>query len=281
MIIYRITSLITALLFSYLFLSLFFDTESFVVGIGLPASETASVLGRRASVFMLGLSVLLISSINLKQSPARQHLCLSLGIVMLGLAGLGSYELIKGTINAGILPAIFIETALGTVFFAIFLTNINILQKMDPITLAPSIPMHSMLHQHVESFDYCDSISREIQSSDDIRMIVKNLFKIPGWAKILFLIRNILVKPFGLKTSKDKNLNTTKDMPFPELATYPNELIMHATDKHLKFWLSVLKTETSVIVTTALEYKMRLGKFYFFLIKPFHILIIKSMLSRL
>jgi len=147
--------------------------------------------------------------------------------------------------------------------------------------LAYNIPTHSRLSEYVSKVDYCDSLSEYKQTTEDITTITKRLFQLPSWAIILFRIRNVLVKPLGLKLSQDEDLNPGNGLPFPELACFENELIMHATDKHLKFWLSVLKTETSVIVTTALEYKMRLGKFYFFLIKPFHILIIKSMLSRL
>jgi len=146
--------------------------------------------------------------------------------------------------------------------------------------LSYRIPSHSRLRDYASKVDYCDSLSEYKQTTEDIITITKSLFQLPGWAFVLLRIRNALVKPLGLKTTKDEDLNPGNDLPFPELASFSNELIMHATDKHLNFWLSVLKTETSIIITTAIEYKILFGRFYFYLIKPFHILIIKSILKR-
>jgi len=147
--------------------------------------------------------------------------------------------------------------------------------------LSYRIPTHSCLRDYAYKVDYCDSISEYKQTTDDITTLTKKLFQLPGWVLVLFQLRNVLVKPFGLRKSKDVTLIPENGLPFPELASFSDELIMHATDKHLNFLLSVLKTKTSVEVTTVLEYKMWLGRAYFFLIKPLHILIIKSMLSRL
>jgi hypothetical protein len=54
---------------------------------------------------------------------ARQFICLSTGITMIGLACTGFYENIMGTVNSSIFIAITIETILGISFLIIFLKN--------------------------------------------------------------------------------------------------------------------------------------------------------------
>jgi len=120
---YKIVSIATSLIFIYLFSELFFNSESFVLDIGLQPSETVSILCRRTSIFMLGLSILLFCSKNIQHSKARQFICLSTGITMIGLACSGSYELFRGTVNLSILQAIIIETTLGVSFLIIHFMN--------------------------------------------------------------------------------------------------------------------------------------------------------------
>ncbi len=120
---FKIVSAITAVIFAYLFLTLLLDSETFIIDLGLQSSEPALILARRASIFMLGISVLMIGSINLPNSKARQIICLATGITMFGLSCTGTYELIKGTVNTSMLTAIIIETTLWISFGIIFFTN--------------------------------------------------------------------------------------------------------------------------------------------------------------
>ena len=120
---FKIVSILTSLLFIFLFYQLFLNSDSFVIGLGLQSTASTSILSRRTSMFMLGLSILLFCSRNLSHSLARQYICLSTGITMLGLACMGSYELIMGTVNSSMMIAIFIEITLGTSFLIVFLRN--------------------------------------------------------------------------------------------------------------------------------------------------------------
>jgi hypothetical protein len=120
---FKIVSLLTFLLFAYLFFTLLFNSDSFIRGLGIQPCESSLFLGRRASIFMLGISVLMLGSINLPNSKARQVICLATGITMFGLACMGSYEFIRGTVNSSILTAITIETILGITFAIIFFIN--------------------------------------------------------------------------------------------------------------------------------------------------------------
>jgi hypothetical protein len=120
---YKIISIATSLLFIYLFLQLFFMSDSFVEGLGMEPSIASLVLARRAAMFMLGIAVLMFASRNLPPSKVRQIICLSTGITFLGLSCMGTYEFINGHVNSSIFIAIIIETILWISFGIILLKN--------------------------------------------------------------------------------------------------------------------------------------------------------------
>ena len=120
---FKVLCTLTAVLFAYLCFTLLFNSETFLIDLGLQPSESTKILARRASMFMLGISVLMFGSINLPHSRARQTICLATGISMLGLSILGTYELVRGTVSSSILTAIIIETILWISFGVIFLKN--------------------------------------------------------------------------------------------------------------------------------------------------------------
>ncbi|WP_321317956.1 hypothetical protein [Labilibaculum sp.] len=120
---YKIVSVTTSVLFIYLTIQLVFMSDSFVSGMGLQPSETASVLAKRAAMFMLGISILMFASRNLTPSKARQIICIATGITLFGLAFMGSYEFIRGSVNSSIFIAIGFETVLWISFGIILLKN--------------------------------------------------------------------------------------------------------------------------------------------------------------
>jgi peptidoglycan/LPS O-acetylase OafA/YrhL len=111
---------VTSALFVVLFFLLLLSPVSFVNDMGMQPSVATSVLAKRASMFMLGLSILLFCSRNLPHSNARQVICLSTGITMIGLACSGIYEHFMGTVNSSIFISIIIETILGLSFLIIY-----------------------------------------------------------------------------------------------------------------------------------------------------------------
>lgn len=76
-------------------------------------------------MFMIGLSILLLMTMNLKNSTARQGISLSIAITMLGLASLGYYEFFKGMMNQSIFTAIGIELFTGFSFLITFFINLK------------------------------------------------------------------------------------------------------------------------------------------------------------
>ena len=119
---YKGVCIFTAILFVYLFIQLFFLSDDFVKGLGLVPSVTSLVLARRVSMFMIGISVLMIASLNLS-SKDRWIICLPTGLTMFGLSCMGIYEYIAGHVNTSIFVAVTIETVLWISFAAIVIKD--------------------------------------------------------------------------------------------------------------------------------------------------------------
>lgn len=128
---YKMLCVFTGVLFTYLFLTLLLNSETFLIDLGLQPSVAAIILTRRASMFMLGIAVLMIGSRKLPPSYSRQIICLATGISMFGLSIMGSYELAKGTVNSSILVAIIIETFLWISFAYIYFSNKSYMAKQS------------------------------------------------------------------------------------------------------------------------------------------------------
>ena len=274
---YRIVCVACAVLFSALFIQLLFYPESFITGVGMETSSAAIVVTRRASVLMLGLAFVLFSSLWLQSTVTRRLISGSMALVMFGLAALGSYELYYGTVSSAIKPAIVIELVFGLSFLVLVFRAKSKHMLDNQVKLSRKVSSVSILPKYVGNYDYCDRLIRPKTTMDDIETIAKALFVMPKWANTLLYIRNFVVKPFGLYTS-DQRFN---GLPFPELASTHNEILLHYKDKHLNAWISVLRTDETVEFTTVVCYNMLLGKIYFNLIKAFHILLIKKILQRL
>jgi hypothetical protein len=146
--------------------------------------------------------------------------------------------------------------------------------------------------------NYEDAISIDIPSHTDytIDYLTTVFFtSFPGWVLGFFKLRNIIVKPFGLASSekinfKDLDINKTynngeRAVFFNLLKRSDNELVMADNDKHLNFRTSImlLPSEnegfTRLYSLTIVKFNNLLGKLYFFPVKPFHILIIKTLLK--
>ena len=125
--------------------------------------------------------------------------------------------------------------------------------------------------------------------------IVKLIKSIPKWFKFLLNLRNVIASIFGLKTGKIENvyeyldkLNLKQDQSIGDFFIFlkeKNHLIAELKDKHLDFRISILIRQgdgiTKVSLSTIVKINNIFGKVYFFLITPFHRLIIPNILKRL
>ena len=168
----------------------------------------------------------------------------------------------------------------------------KVIKNMEKVIKTKRIPENSLISKDFNNFHYCDSYSIKTQTNESIDKITTDIFQTPKWADMLMGVRNTVVKLVGLKSGGyKKNINISDYYPIGSRAVYftvidrnENEILMAENDKHLNFRVSVMtnRIENSVIInlTTLVKYNNFLGRLYFLPVRPFHSIIVISMLRR-
>lgn len=143
--------------------------------------------------------------------------------------------------------------------------------------------------------DYSDAFACEVAgaenfSADDI--LTEFFTVIPGWVNALVKLRNLLVRPFGLKTdNRNDKIDDFSNMirnggtlGFTSVAAKSeSETVLLLSDKHLDAYISVYVSRKAdirtVIASTIVHHHNTFGRIYFFFIRPFHKIVVKRMLE--
>ncbi|WP_336963433.1 DUF2867 domain-containing protein [Chryseobacterium contaminans] len=163
-------------------------------------------------------------------------------------------------------------------------------------------PAKSILSQEKEKFDYADSFAGGLVGNGqnfNITQIGKAFFTSgPTWGKKMFAFRNRVVGLFGLKTGAESDpAKEAEDFTcevgeryglFKVFNKTSNEIVMGENDKHLDFRISLLfdknqggQDENSLTISTTVKFHNWLGVLYFLPVRPFHKLIVPSMLKNI
>lgn len=108
----------------------------------------------------------------------------------------------------------------------------------------------------------------------------------PRWIDALLRLRNIMVSPFGLKTSGDGAPAPGGLIGlFPVVSKTPERLVAGFNDYHLDFRIVVDVNHAAngrqVISTTLVRTHNLLGRAYLAFIMPFHKLVVRSMMRQI
>jgi len=134
---------------------------------------------------------------------------------------------------------------------------------------------------------FVDAYRLEVDGEDlsARRAAERMMARAPRWVDALLVLRNIIVAPFGLKTSA-----TAERMPrdiigiFPVVSETPDRLVAGFNDKHLDFRVVVDVATSgqrqSVTATTLVLTHNWLGRTYLKIILPFHRVVVRSMLRQ-
>lgn len=137
-------------------------------------------------------------------------------------------------------------------------------------------PENSLINKDMKSIDYSDSYMIMKESNYSIDEITSKVLILPNWIKMLLKIRHYLVvKPFRLSSGKQE---------VPILYRNENEIVIGENDKHLYYRVSVYKKtgqQSEIYLTTTVKFNNNWGKVYFAFIRPFHKLVVKSMLKKI
>ncbi len=105
-----------------------------------------------------------------------------------------------------------------------------------------------------------------------------------GWMSALMAVRNLAVKPFGLKTPGEGKMGSHNAIGmFPVVSETPCWIVLGFDDKHLDFRVIVDAAGDGrfVTATTLVRTHNLLGRAYLAAVLPFHRIIVRSMLRKL
>ena len=150
---------------------------------------------------------------------------------------------------------------------------------MKTVVKLASIPPKSNIANGFGIVDYHDTYTIKKKTDENAEDISRGLMVMPHWVIILLKLRNSIVGIFGLKTEKDAS---TRKTFFTLIENREDEIVMGEDDKHLNFRASILKdkSENTISLTTIVHYNNAWGKIYFFPVKPFHKIIMVTLLKR-
>jgi hypothetical protein len=154
---------------------------------------------------------------------------------------------------------------------------------MTIVEIAPEVDQAALLAgaQFVDAY----SIAVHGSALDARHAAERMITRQPRWAEALLTLRNILVKPFGLKTSGAGGTAPRQMIGiFPIVSETPDRLVAGFNDSHLDFRFVVDVAASGdrqqVTATTLVLTHNWLGRTYLTLILPFHRLIVRAMLRR-
>jgi hypothetical protein len=139
----------------------------------------------------------------------------------------------------------------------------------------------------LDGADFADAFRIVIAGAaiDAREAAMRMLARPPLWVDGLITLRNLMVAPFGLKSSGADDAGPRGSIGiFPVVSETPQRLVVGFDDHHLDF-RAVIDIASScrgqqVTATTLVRTHNRLGRAYLALIMPFHRLIVRDMLRR-
>lgn len=115
----------------------------------------------------------------------------------------------------------------------------------------------------------------------------------PAWVTRLMALRNIIAGALGLKAAAQDQSAATSSCPAPKdiktgqklgmfqvIKIADNLLVIGENDSHLDFRIALSHTaDNRLRVSTVVQTKNTLGRVYMFVVKPFHKLIARTMIT--
>lgn len=159
----------------------------------------------------------------------------------------------------------------------------------------------SLLYHDFPNCHYMDSFEYVIMDKKDqidvIEIAERFIQPGPKWFEGLFALRNKIVSVFNLKTTativRENSTGGNKWETgaqagiFKVFGKSATEIVLGEDDKHLDVRVSLLLNpckekadRKQVVVTTVVKYNNRLGRIYFFFVRPFHCTLVPLLLKR-
>jgi hypothetical protein len=136
--------------------------------------------------------------------------------------------------------------------------------------------------------DFADAFALIVDdpSLDAIAAAHRAIDRPPGWIGGLMWLRDLVVRPLGLVTRRDREVVRRRRIgAFPVLSESPERVVMGMADKHLDFRLAIDVValdarRREVVATTLVRTHNLFGRVYLTIVLPFHRRIVPSMMAR-
>ncbi|QCK88222.1 DUF2867 domain-containing protein [Phreatobacter aquaticus] len=107
----------------------------------------------------------------------------------------------------------------------------------------------------------------------------------PRWVTALLKLRNVIVRPLGLKGPVEQALPSTERIGiFPVISRSPERVVVGLDDRHLDFRavidVTILGNSRQITASTIVKTHNWLGRTYLATIMPFHRVIVRTMLEQ-
>lgn len=139
--------------------------------------------------------------------------------------------------------------------------------------------------------DYSDAFAVRLDqpapfSPDDIQVLFWTAM--PPFVEQLMKLRNALVRPLGLKSGAkplaaetEQAIRTGGSTSVMSVAAKAvDETVLWLTDRHLDCYISVRVAGCDTVVSTAVHYHNRFGRFYMTCIRPFHNIVVRRSIKK-
>lgn len=141
-------------------------------------------------------------------------------------------------------------------------------------TWISEVPPQSRLHEHIQPNDFVDAFSTHADTRGHTMLDIAQIMfgTTPTLFRGLLALRNIIVKPFGLKTTP----KLAKDETVPRVGFFrvysetEDEIILGEDDTHLDFRISVNRFNNGLSISTWVHRHNWFGRVYLFFVTPFH-----------
>ena len=137
------------------------------------------------------------------------------------------------------------------------------------------LPDDSILHQFVGPDDFLDCYANECGL--DVDGAARRAMKFPAWVGFLMALRNLMMKPFGLRTSAPKG---DRIGYFPVVRRGADEILLGFNDRHLDFRIAFLRRDKLAYFATWVRPHNLLGRAYLWMVLPFHRVIVRNAMAR-
>lgn len=172
----------------------------------------------------------------------------------------------------------------------------TVMQNTNLAISSVALPAESQIRGFYPSVDLADAyaISLPAQACRDPEVLARFLFaRPPSSLRWLLKVRDLLVAPFGVKTTTRLQASGTS-IPGQRIGifriydTNSTEIILGEDDRHLDFRLSILfrpvegsaENAAQLVLSTVVICHNTLGRAYIALIAPFHRLVIRASMRR-